>query len=69
MTRTLTQKAATPAGTTRLGSLFMRLLGMVTRQPDSLFALRRELRECCIDEDARRRALAGMRDECWRSGV
>ncbi len=36
---------------------------------ESLFGLRREFRECCIDEDARQHTIMTMRDECWRSGL
>jgi hypothetical protein len=34
-----------------------------------LFPLRKDWRECCQDNDARRRAIESMRDECWRAGL
>lgn len=36
---------------------------------EGLFSLRRDLPDCCRDNDARRAAIESMREECWRAGL
>lgn len=48
-----------------LASLAGRFLGSA----GSLFPFRKDWTECCRDNDARRKAIESMRDECWSAGL
>lgn len=40
----------------------------IFRSAGSLFAIRNDWPECCVDDDSRRKVVEAMRDECRKAG-